>query len=260
MKPILATLAALALLCAQASAQSPWPLADMNRLIEATNFRVGSGCSGTLISAARKLILTNYHCVTGEVKIIEVDEVADDGAVRKVKRQVRMPTTVAQDTLDSVGHVVGRRESSVEIIRIDLSSDLALLHVLGPLSSTIAAPILPVGGTVTRGERVYSVGNPAGLEATVVEGIVSNTRRELSEFRSPLGKPWEGIQISGGIWGGNSGGAVYNARGFLIGVPAISHIRAPHLGFAVPIDRIHEFLAQACHADLFGGRQAAGCK
>lgn len=236
-----------------------WPVADMNRTIENANFRVGNGCSGTLISVPRKLVLTNAHCVQGEVKIVDVDEIAEDGTVRKVKRQIRLPTTVAQDVYDALGRVIGRRESRVEIIRVNSDVDLALLKVLGPIASTMAAPILPEQMTVSRGERVYSVGNPAGYEATVVEGIVSSIRRELADFSSPLGKPWEGMQISGGIWGGNSGGAVYNASGYLIGVPAIGHVRATFIGFAVPIDVIHAFLAKACHADLFSGANASDC-
>ncbi len=225
-----------------AYAQDRWPLDEMNRVIESTNFRVGSGCSGTLVNINPPLILTNQHCITQEVRIVEVDEVADDGTVRRIRRQITMPTIASQDILDAIGVVIGRRETRVEIVAVNADADLALLRAIAPLANPIAARL---GSGVIRGERVYIVGNPAMYEGSVVEGIVSNVRREVSAFMSPLGRPWVGFQISGGTTGGNSGGAVYNTRGQLIGVPTAGRRDASFIGFAVPVDIIRKFLAGA---------------
>jgi S1-C subfamily serine protease len=53
------------------------------------------------------------------------------------------------------------------------------------------------------------------------------------------------MQVSGGIIGGNSGGAVYDANGGLIGVPVIAHQANEIIGFAVPLPAIKEFLKNA---------------
>ena len=228
-----------ALLISASSTAAALDLVVLNNLIEQTNFRVGSGCSGTLVRVNPPLILTNQHCITSEVRIVEVDEVQPDGTVRRIRRQITMPTVASQDILDASGTVIGRRESRVEIVAVNADSDLALLRVMSPIPNTFSARI---GDSITRGERVYIVGNPAMLEASVVEGVVSHVRRELREFMSPTGRPWVGFQVSGGITGGNSGGAIFNARGQLVGVPTAVRRDATFLGFAVPIDIIRKFL------------------
>jgi S1-C subfamily serine protease len=261
MKQELRTFLAWAILLFSTASASGMMVDEINDQIDQTNYFVGTGCSGTLVSVEKKLILTNHHCIKDELKIVTVEVVNDEGIVEKVKRQVRIPLVVSQEVLDQRGKVVGTRQSRVEIRSLDKDLDLALLEIIGPIYSTRAAEFLPLEHSIRRGEKIYIVGNPEGLESTLVEGIVSFVRRELDGFKSATLKPWEGMQISGGLWGGNSGGAVYNADGYLIGVPAVGHVRATFLGWAVPIDEIRQFLSKVCLAEHFNqGADHKDCK
>ena len=56
---------------------------EMNEQIDQTNFIVGGGCSGTLISIEYRLILTAHHCIKGEIRTVKRDVI---GATVSLKR------------------------------------------------------------------------------------------------------------------------------------------------------------------------------
>jgi S1-C subfamily serine protease len=222
-----------------------WPVDQMNRAIEQTNFVVDARCSGTLISVPERLILTNFHCVEHALEVREREIAGNDGTVKKVRQRRFQYLPVNQNTYDGFARV-GTSSYQAEVIADDKSRDLAVLRILGTIPNTYASPL---GDSVVRGERVYAVGNPAGYENTVVEGIVSNVNRTF-EF------PWTQerlamVQFSGGIYGGNSGGALYNATGHLIGVPAAGMASATFIGLAIPVQVVKSFLKDSCLARVF---------
>lgn len=230
---------------AGSAAASEWPVADMNRAIEQTNFVVNRGCSGTLISVTERLILTNFHCVERDLEVRQREVPQPDGTVKTVKQRRFADIKVEQHSYDGFART-GTATFVAQVVADDKARDLALVRVSGPIPNNYASPI---GDIPMRGERVYVVGNPAGLENTVVEGVVSNVNRTF-EF------PWTEeklamIQFSGGIYGGNSGGALYNARGELVGVPAAGLASANFIGLAIPADVVKFFLRERCFAKVF---------
>ena len=237
----------LAVLHFPARAES-WSIEAINKTIEQTNFIVDRGCSGTLIQVNPGLILTNYHCIDGKVSHVE-REVTVNGTVIKKKFRKYEDVDVIQKTYDGFT-LTGSANYVAEIVAEAKTKDLALLRIKGKIPHHFAAPIIPDGVPVQRGERVYSVGNPLGNDATIIEGIVSNANRAFD-------LPWTDgarlpmLQISGGIAGGNSGGALYNSTGHLIGVPAAGY-QGTTLGFAVPMNEIIKpFLRENCFAETF---------
>jgi S1-C subfamily serine protease len=232
-----------------AAAQPSWPVEDMNRAIDSTNFVVGRGCSGTLISLAPQLILTNYHCIDDAITNVEREVTDGDGFVKKVRQRKLADVTVEQNSYEGFARV-GTASFVAEIVADDVKRDLAVLKVKGALPNRFASPLLPDGAKVQRGERVYAVGNPAGNENTVVEGIVSNVNRTF-EFAWTDGAKLPMIQFSGGIYGGNSGGALYNAKGELVGVPAAGHQGATFIGLAIPIEVAKALMRERCLAAAF---------
>jgi S1-C subfamily serine protease len=239
----------LALIMSGTSVLPSWKLEDMNRAIESTNFIVNSGCSGTLVSVPERLLITNYHCVDSLISDFETEKTDKQGFVKKVRERRYADVKLDQNGYD--GYTRVRTTSYVgEIVAHDQRRDLAVVRIKGSIPHTYASPILPEGEKITRGERVYIVGNPAGNESTVVEGIISNVNRTF-EF------PWTEraklpiAQFSGGIFGGNSGGALYNDKGQLIGVPAAGYSNATFIGLAIPAEVVRAFLSDNCLASVF---------
>jgi S1-C subfamily serine protease len=234
---------------ATSAAASQWTLEQMNKVIDQTNFVVNRGCSGTLISLEERLILTNYHCIEGLISYTEREETDASGYVKKVRLRKLAEVAVEQHGYDGFARI-STQSYVAEIVADDKKIDLAILRIKSPLRHQIASTLLPDGMNVVRGERVYVVGNPAGNDATVVEGIVSNLNRTFQ-------LPWTGnervamIQFSGGIYGGNSGGALYNSSGYLIGVPAAGHTAATFIGLAIPISTVKKFMLDNCLGHVY---------
>ena len=121
------------------------------------------------------------------------------------------------------------REYSARIIGTDKTTDLALIKIDGK-----SLPYLPVGDSdkLKVGEWVIAVGNPFNLNSTVTAGIVSAKARSL--YANGVESF---IQTDAAINQGNSGGALVNTQGELVGINAMLYSQTGSYsgyGFAIP--------------------------
>ena len=121
------------------------------------------------------------------------------------------------------------REFSARIIGTDKSSDLALIKIDGK-----NLPSLPIGDSdkLKIGEWVIAVGNPFNLNSTVTAGIISAKARSL--YANGVESF---IQTDAAINQGNSGGALVNTQGELVGINAMLYSQTGSYsgyGFAIP--------------------------
>ena len=222
----------------------------LNEIINQTNFIVNNNCSGTLIDLKNKLILTNYHCIDSNVTMIEKEETDSKGRIKKVKSRKYVNVPVSQNTYQGFDKV-GSAEYITEIVAENKYRDLALLQIKGDnIPYKFASRIIPDSKKIVRGEKVYVVGNPAMMDASIVEGVISNLNRTF-EFPWTDNEKLPMIQFSGGIYGGNSGGALYDSEGNLIGVPAAGFNAATFIGLAIPHTIIKKFLKDKCFAEAY---------
>jgi serine protease Do len=129
-----------------------------------------------------------------------------------------------------------RRQFTAKVVGTDAPSDLAVIKIEGSGFPTVA---FGDSETVQVGDLVLAVGNPLGVGQTVTMGIISAKGRSTTRTGDPRSQPYEDfIQTDAAINRGNSGGALVNLRGELIGVP--SQILAGGsggsigIGFAIP--------------------------
>ena len=121
------------------------------------------------------------------------------------------------------------REFSARIIGTDKTTDLALIKVDGK-----NLPCLNIGDSekLKVGEWVIAVGNPFGLNNTVTAGIISAKARSLGANGLE-----SFIQTDAAINQGNSGGALVNTQGELVGINAMLYSPTGSYsgyGFAIP--------------------------
>ncbi|MBM4218443.1 MAG: PDZ domain-containing protein [Gammaproteobacteria bacterium] len=126
------------------------------------------------------------------------------------------------------------RAAPATLVGVDRDTDLAVLRI-----QLDTLPIMPLGRSdrLRVGEPVLAIGNPLGLGQTVTQGIVSATGR------GQLGvTTYENfIQTDAAINFGNSGGALVDATGKLVGLnSAIAGRQAgiEGIGFAIPVDLV----------------------
>jgi Do/DeqQ family serine protease len=120
------------------------------------------------------------------------------------------------------------KEYSARIIGADATTDLALIKID---AKQLPAIVIANSDQVKVGEWVLAVGNPLGLNNTVTAGIVSAKARTMGQGVSSM------IQTDAAINQGNSGGALVNTRGELIGINAMIYSQTGSnigYGFAIP--------------------------
>lgn len=165
-------------------------------------FRLNTSLGSAVIIDAEGYLVTNYHVVAGATEIRV--QLADG------------------------------RIADPDIVGVDAETDLALLKVdLGPL------PSVPLGRSdqLRIGDVVLAIGNPYGLTKTVTQGIVSATGRGLLQLMT-----FENfIQTDAAINEGNSGGALINSVGQLVGINTAvlaQDAGTEGISFAIPVDLV----------------------
>jgi serine protease Do len=170
-------------------------------VVAVRNARYGAG-SG-VVWDRQGLVVTNSHVVTGE----HAEVVLADGTP--------LPARVA-----------ARAERL----------DLAALRVDGAWPATGWAPATIGDSSRLRvGELVVAVGNPLGERNAVTLGVVSGLGAA-----SPLGAPSEALQLAISLRPGNSGGALADTRGRVVGIPHL--VTGRGLAVAVPSHLVERFL------------------
>ncbi len=136
-----------------------------------------------------------------------------------------------------------RREYPAEILLTDKRTDLAVLKIN---TGTEKLPTLSFADTrnVQVGDLVLAIGNPLGVGQSVTSGIISATARtdvgitDYSFF----------IQTDAAVNPGNSGGALVNARGELVGINTAIYSKSggsDGIGFAIPSEMVRRVVNAA---------------
>lgn len=159
--------------------------------------------------------------------------VSDKGYVLTNNHVVRGSTTVLVKLADG-------RTSEAKVIGGDPDSDLAVLKI-----NLDKLPVIPIGSSqkLRVGDVVLAIGNAFGFDNTVTQGIVSATERSGLQ----IGNLENLIQTDAAINFGNSGGALIDAKGRLIGINTAMYSRTggyQGIGFAIPIDQAMEVMKQ----------------
>ena len=166
--------------------------------------KVGTG-SGVIISPDG-YITTNYHVIENSTEVI----------------------VTTNDNREYEAEIIGFDEvTDIAVLKIDTDSDLDYIF-FGDSDSTLI------------GEWVLAVGNPYNLNSTVTAGIISSKSRDLNEFDQ---KNQSFIQTDAAVNFGNSGGALVNIQGELIGINTlIQSMTGGYVGysFAVPSNTVRK--------------------
>lgn len=132
-------------------------------------------------------------------------------------------------------------ELDAEVLGLDVWTDLAVLKVPGETIKTVAE--FGDSSVLQAGEPVIAIGNPLGLQfsGSVTTGVISGTERLVPiDVNQDGTEDWQSevLQTDAAISPGNSGGALINGEGQLIGINSmkIAQDAVEGIGLAIPIN------------------------
>lgn len=131
-------------------------------------------------------------------------------------------------------------EYPATIVGTDSQTDLAVIKID---KTDLTAAELGDSDSVRVGEFSMAIGNPLGMQSSVTAGMISAVNREVTDEDGTLYKL---IQTDAAINSGNSGGALVNSKGQVIGINTLklSGTGIEGIGFAIPINSTKDIYSQ----------------
>lgn len=183
---------------------------DINTMFKGKATTTGTG-SGVILSNDG-YVLTNNHVVSPQ----------QENSFYAVSEAKKITVTLSDD-----------KEYDAEIVGVDKLTDLAVIKLKDAKDLTPAT--LGNSDNLNIGEFVMAIGSPLGFRGSVTNGIISSINRKVTLSD---GNTLVAIQTNASINSGNSGGALVNSKGEVIGINTLKLAGGgiEGLGFAIPIN------------------------
>ena len=165
-------------------------------------------------------ILTNNHIVS----------TSSSESYYEVSEATKVTVTLFNDETEYEAKIIGKDEQTdLAVIKIDKTG----------LSKAEFAD----SDSIKVGEFAMAVGNPLGMQSSITCGVISAVNREVTDSD---GKKFTLIQTDAAINSGNSGGALVNSEGKVIGINTLklSGTGIEGMGFAIPINSTTDITSQ----------------
>lgn len=155
-------------------------------------------------------------------------------------------------------HSISTSDGSIyeaEIVGRDVKTDIAVIKVSG--ANFVPATFGNSDNAVV-GEQVIAIGNPVNLSFTVTDGIISAVKRKIRSDETTF--EMECIQTNADISPGNSGGALINLRGEVIGITSSKYVNSSYegLGFAITVNEALPIIEELIDHGYIQGRFRIG--
>ena len=175
--------------------------------------------SGIIISKDG-YIITNNHVVSTE----------SSSSYYEIEKASKMTVNLYNDPTEYEATIIGTDEYT----------DLAVIKIDAP---NLTPATFGNSDNVKVGEFAMAIGCPLGLESTVTSGIISAVNRSVSDG---YGVEYNCLQTDAAINSGNSGGALVNSNGEVIGINTLklSGTGVEGMGFAIPINSTTDVINQ----------------
>ena len=196
--------------------------------INATSFFGRTGTSTATASGSGIIIsddgyiLTNNHVVSSSS--------SESSSYYQISEATKISVTLFNDETEYEAKIIGKDEQT----------DLAVIKIE---KTGLTKAEFADSDNVKVGEFAMAVGNPVNMTSTVTTGIVSAVNRKITDSD---GKTYKCIQTDAAINSGNSGGALVNSEGKVIGINTLklSGTGIEGIGFAIPINSTTDVTSQ----------------
>ena len=187
-----------------------------NRTVQSSASASGSG----IIISDDGYILTNNHIVA----------TSSSESYYQVSEANKVTVTLYNDDTEYEAKIIGKDEQT----------DLAVIKIE---KDGLSKAEFADSDSIKVGEFAMAVGNPLGMQSSITCGVISAINRDVTDSD---GKTFKLIQTDAAINSGNSGGALVNSEGKVIGINTLklSGTGIEGMGFAIPINSTEDITSQ----------------
>ncbi|MCA8955303.1 MAG: trypsin-like peptidase domain-containing protein [Planctomycetes bacterium] len=174
--------------------------------------------SGVIIDE-KGLVLTNWHVV--------LTALGDSGRVIQVRLK-------------------NGKSYAGEVLSTSPEFDLALIQLKLPANTAVQPVTMGDSDSLMIGETVIAIGNPKGHANTVTVGVLSAINRSITvQTPDRRLRQYKGLlQTDAAINQGNSGGALLDITGKLVGINNAMSVNSENIGFAIPVNTVRRVFHQ----------------
>ncbi len=248
---VLLALALLAALCVGVAVGGVFASSRTTSVIIGASSAPGVSASASALSLQQSLEKVASAVEPSVVKITSVSgqgEAVGSGDILTSNGYIVTNDHVVQGYISFTVTLTNGANYTATVVGQDAQDDLAVVKI----SATNLKPIAFADSSKAQvGEYAVAIGYPLGLQETATSGIVSALNRAASEAPSGPADELTGlVQTSAQLNPGNSGGALVNLSGQLIGIPTLSATdsetgtSANGIGYAISSDRVKYVAAQ----------------
>jgi S1-C subfamily serine protease len=230
-----------------------WEFAGSSRSSSATTSNAAATASATSSSGATLQAQQEAAIAKIEPAVVELEVTTAQG------RQ-QIGSGVIIDTKGDIvtnNHVVSGEQSievvlyngsteQAQLVGTNAADDLAVVHIKPFAHMTVAQ--FGDSSKLVVGQEVLAIGNPLGITETATKGIVSALNRSVTESTGTTIS--HAIQTDAAVNPGNSGGALINLQGQLVGIPTLTAVNtetntdANGVSFAIPSNLVQTVVQQ----------------
>lgn len=151
------------------------------------------------------------------------------------------PDGSTNDDFRITARVFGGKEYEVQVLSISREDDLSLLQLVLEAGEQVDAVLLGNSEQLAIGEAVAAIGNPHGRSNTITYGVVSAKGQGI-RVKGRWAKLKHLIETDAAINGGNSGGALLDMNGRLVGINSAGGGTFNNVGYAIAVDHVRRQL------------------
>jgi S1-C subfamily serine protease len=203
--------------------------------------------SSTSIEAQQEAAINKVKAAVVELKVTTSQGLQiGSGVIIDVKGDIVTNNHVVSGEQGIVVVLSSGTTEQAQLVGTSSATDLAVIHIQ-PFSHMTVVQI-GNSSSLVPGQEVLAIGSPLGMNETVTRGIVSALNRSVRESTATTIS--NAIQTDAALNPGNSGGALINLQGQLVGIPTLtavnteSNTAANGLGFAIPSNLVQATVQQ----------------
>ncbi|HEX9134908.1 MAG TPA: trypsin-like peptidase domain-containing protein [Ktedonobacteraceae bacterium] len=224
-----------------------WEFANNSSRTTSTSNAVATATSGTTIGTQQEAAIAKIEPAVVELKVMTAQGLQiGSGVIIDTKGDVVTNNHIVSGEQSIVAVLYNGNTEQAQLVGTVAAGDLAVVRIQPFTNMTVAQ--IGDSSRLVVGQEVLAIGNPLGITQTATQGIVSALNRSVTESTGIAIS--NAIQTDAAVNPGNSGGALINLQGELVGIPTLTAVNtetntvANGVSFAIPSNLVQTVVQQ----------------